>query len=319
MVTGAGGFIGSHLSEKLVELGAQARCFVRYNSQGSCGWLTSSSCHSEMEIYYGDIRDQESVLRACKGADVIFHLAALIGIPYSYESPRSYVQTNIEGTLNVLEAARLLGTQRIICTSTSEVYGSALYVPIDEKHPLQGQSPYSATKIGADKVAESYHLSFGVPLSIARPFNTYGPRQSTRAVIPTIISQALTNSAVNLGNLNTSRDFNFVSDTVNGFLTLAETPETIGKTLNLGSGLETTILELSKLIFDLLGKDCSINVEERRLRPDLSEVERLCADSRLATELTGWTSRVGLREGIAQTIGWMEQNLDTYLIGTYAL
>jgi dTDP-glucose 4,6-dehydratase len=272
-----------------------------------------------MEIYYGDIRDQESVLRACKGADVIFHLAALIGIPYSYESPRSYVKTNIEGTLNVLEAARLLGTQRLICTSTSEVYGSALYVPIDEKHPLQGQSPYSATKIGADKIAESYHLSFGLPLSIARPFNTYGPRQSTRAVIPTIISQALTNSAVNLGNVDTSRDFNFVSDTVDGFLALAETSETIGKTLNFGSGIETTILELSKIIFDLLGKNCSIDVKESRLRPDSSEVERLCANSRLTTELTGWTSTVSLREGIAQTIDWIEQNLDTYSIGTYAL
>jgi NAD dependent epimerase/dehydratase len=319
LVSGAGGFIGSHLAERLAELGAETRCYVRYTSHGSCGWLANSPHRSQFEIHYGDIRDCESVIRASKGMDVIFHLAALIGIPYSYNSPRSYVQTNIEGTLNVLEAARLHGIERLICTSTSEVYGSAQYVPIDESHPLQGQSPYSATKIGADKIAESYYLSFGLPVTIARPFNTYGARQSARAVIPAIITQALSQSSIKLGNLNATRDFNFVSDTVEGFLAVAETPATIGKTLNFGSGTETPIGELAETILDLIGKRCPIHVEEARLRPESSEVERLCADSRLLSDITGWKSRISLREGLARTIDWMERNLDTYPIGIYAV
>ena len=319
LVTGAGGFIGSHLAERLAQLGARTRCFLRYTSQGSLGWLSSSPLCPELEIIHGDIRDYESVYNALEGVDVIFHLAALIGIPYSYHSPRSYVQTNIDGALNVLEAARRHGTERLVCTSTSEVYGSAVYVPIDENHPLQGQSPYSATKIGADKIAESYHLSFGLPISIARPFNTYGPRQSSRAVIPAIITQALAQSSVKLGNLHTTRDFNFVSDTVEGFIAIAETPATIGKTLNIGSGTETSIRELTELIYELIGTKRPVEMDEQRVRPKDSEVQRLCANSLLMTELTKWRPRVPLREGILQTIEWVEQNLNQYSIGSYCI
>lgn len=319
LVTGAGGFIGSHLAERLAGLGARTRCFLRYTSQGSLGWLSASPLRSEMEIVHGDVRDYESVLHAAKDADIIFHLAALIGIPYSYHSPRSYVQTNIDGTLNVLEAARRNDTERLVCTSTSEVYGSAQYVPIDERHPLQGQSPYSATKIGADKIAESYYLSFGLPVSIGRPFNTYGPRQSTRAVIPTIITQALAQSFVKLGNLHTTRDFNFVSDTVDGFLAIAESPATIGKTLNIGSGVEMSIRELAETIFELIRTECPVDIEEARLRPEASEVDRLCADSSLLSQLTPWRPRVSLREGLLQTIEWIGKNLDQYAVGSYSI
>ena len=319
LVTGAGGFIGSHLAERLAQLGARTRCFLRYTSQGSLGWLSASPLRSELEIIHGDIRDYESVFQAAKDVDVIFHLAALIGIPYSYHSPRSYVQTNIEGTLNVLEAARRHETERLICTSTSEVYGSALYVPIDENHPLQGQSPYSATKIGADKIAESYHLSFDLPVSIARPFNTYGPRQSSRAVIPTIITQALAQPSVKLGNMHTTRDFNFVSDIVEGFIAIAETPATIGKTLNIGSGTETSIRDLTDVIFELIGAKCPVEIDESRLRPEASEVDRLCASSLLLSELTTWRQKIALREGLTRTIEWIGQNLGTYSIGSYAI
>ena len=319
LITGAGGFIGSHLAERLAQLGARIRCFLRYNSQGSLGWLSASPLRQEFEIMHGDIRDYESVVEAAKDADIIFHLAALIGIPYSYHSPRSYVQTNIEGTLNVLEAARRHETERLICTSTSEVYGSALYVPIDENHPLQGQSPYSATKIGADKIAESYHLSFDLPVSIARPFNTYGPRQSSRAVIPTIITQALAQPSVKLGNMHTTRDFNFVSDIVEGFIAIAETPATIGKTLNIGSGTETSIRDLTDVIFELIGAKCPVEIDESRLRPEASEVDRLCASSLLLSELTTWRQKIALREGLTRTIEWIGQNLGTYSIGSYAI
>jgi NAD dependent epimerase/dehydratase len=319
LVTGAGGFIGSHLAERLVQLGAKTRCFLRYTSQGSAGWLASSPVRSELEIIHGDVRDYESVLHAVEGIDVIFHLAALVGIPYSYQSPRSYVQTNIEGTLNVLETARRRETERIVCTSTSEVYGSALCVPIDENHLLQGQSPYSATKIGADKIAESYRLSFSLPVSIARPFNCYGPRQSSRAVIPTIITQALAQSSVKLGNLHTTRDFNFVSDTVEGFIAIAETPATIGRTLNIGSGTETSIRELTEVIFDLIGTKSPIEIEEQRVRPETSEIDRLCANSLLLSQLTTWRPKVPLRDGLTRTIEWIDQNLEAYSVGNYAI
>ncbi|MCL2661632.1 MAG: GDP-mannose 4,6-dehydratase [Acidobacteriaceae bacterium] len=319
LVTGAGGFIGSHLAEQLACLGARTRCLLRYTSQGSQGWLQTSRLRSELEIVHGDIRDVESVLRVAKDADVIFHLAALIGIPYSYHSPRSYVETNIEGTLNILEAARRYGTERVICTSTSEVYGSAQYTPIDENHRLQGQSPYAATKIGADKIVESYYCSFGVPTSIARPFNTYGPRQSSRAVIPAIMTQALTQPAVKLGNLAATRDFNFVSDTVDGFIAIAEIPETIGKTLNIGSGTETSIRELAEMIFDVLGTRRPIDCEEIRLRPEASEVDRLCASSLLLHQYTAWKPTVSLREGLVRTAEWIGQNLDAYSIGSYVI
>ena len=319
LVTGAGGFIGSHLAERIAQLGARTRCYLRYTSQGSLGWLAASPVRSELEIIHGDIRDYESVLQAAKDVDVIFHLAALVGIPYSYHSPRSYLQTNIEGTLNVLEAARRHETERLVCTSTSEVYGSALYVPIDENHLLQGQSPYSATKIAADKITESYHRSFGLPVSIARPFNAYGPRQSSRAVIPTIVTQALAQSSVKLGNLHTTRDFNFISDTVEGFIAIAEASAATGKTLNIGSGAETSIRELTEAIFDLIGTKCSVDIEEQRLRPEASEVDRLCADSSLLRQLTSWEPRVPLREGLAQTVEWIGRNLETYSIGNYAI
>ncbi len=319
LVTGAGGFIGSHLAERVAQLGARTRCFLRYNSQGSLGWLSASPLRSEMEIIHGDIRDGESVFNAAKDVDIIFHLAALIGIPYSYNSPRSYVQTNIEGTLNVLESARRLGTERLVCTSTSEVYGSAQYVPIDESHVLQGQSPYSATKIGADKIAESYHLSFGLPVSIARPFNTYGPHQSGRAVIPTIVTQALAQPSVKLGNVHTTRDFNFVSDTVEGFIAIAETPATIGKTLNIGSGTETSIRELIGMILELTGTKCEIDLEQARVRPEASEVDRLCANSLLLNQLTGWAPTVSLRDGLKRTIEWIGQNLELYPVGSYVV
>lgn len=319
LITGAGGFIGSHLAERLTQLGVRTRCFLRYSSQGSLGWLQASALRSEMEIVHGDIRDSESVLRAAKGADVIFHLAALIGIPYSYHSPRSYVQTNVEGMLNVLEAARRHDVRRIICTSTSEVYGSAIRVPIDENHPLKGQSPYSATKIGADKLAESYHLSFGLPVSIARPFNTYGPRQSSRAVIPAIITQALTNPSVKLGNLHTTRDFNFVTDTAEAFLAIAESSETIGRTLNIGSGTETAICELVELISELTGTRIAVDVEEMRVRPEASEVDRLCANSQQLRQLTGWGPLISLRDGLGRTIEWVSQHLEEFPVGSYAI
>ncbi len=319
LITGAGGFIGSHLAERIAQLGAKTRCFLRYNSQGSLGWLANSPWLSELEIIHGDIRDYESVFHATKDIDVIFHLAALIGIPYSYHSPRSYVHTNIDGTLNILESARRHGAERLICTSTSEVYGSARYVPIDESHPLQGQSPYSATKIGADMIAESYYLSFALPLSIARPFNTYGPRQSSRAVIPTIITQALTQTSVKLGNLRSTRDFNFVSDTVEGFIAIAETDAAIGKTVNIGSGIEVSILDLSEMIFDLIGGNHTVDVEDLRMRPKASEVDRLCAQSNLLQQMTTWRPRVPLREGLEQTIEWIAQNLNQYSIGSYTV
>jgi NAD dependent epimerase/dehydratase len=319
LVTGAGGFIGSHLVERLVELGADVRALVRYTSTGHAGWLDSSSVRSDVDVVLGDIRDFDSVQSAMRDRDVVFHLAALIGIPYSYRAAQSYVRTNIEGTLNVLQAARDLATERVVCTSTSEVYGNARYVPINEEHPLQGQSPYSASKIGADKIAESYYLSFGLPVSIVRPFNTYGPRQSTRAVIPTIITQALSGSEVRVGSLSPTRDFNYVTDTVEGFLCAASEPQAIGKTINFGSGVEISIGDLARLIGRLLGKDLTLVSEEQRVRPENSEVERLCADSSLAQQLLGWRPRVSLEEGLRQTITWMEDNLGNYRIKEYAV
>lgn len=319
LITGAGGFIGSHLAEHIAQLGARTRCFLRYTSQGSLGWLAGSPLRSELEIVYGDVRDYESVVRAAQDVDIIFHLAALVGIPYSYHSPRSYVQTNIGGTLNILEAARRHGAERLICTSTSEVYGSAMYMPMDEKHALHAQSPYSATKIGADKIAESYQLSFAIPVSIARPFNCYGPRQSSRAVIPTIITQALTQSSVNLGSIHTTRDFAFVSDTVKGFIAIAENPSTIGTALNIGSGTQTSICELVEIIFDLIGAERPVEVDEQRLRPKASEVDRLCADTTSLRQLSGWEPKVTLREGLTRTIDWVRNHLGSYSIGGYTI
>lgn len=312
LVTGAGGFIGSHLAERMVQEGARVRALVHYNALGGRGWLDGSPFADQMEVLAGDITDRDSVRRAMEDQEVVFHLAALIAIPYSYRAPESYVRTNINGTLNVLQSARDLGTSCVVHTSTSEVYGSAQYVPIDEQHPLQGQSPYSASKIGADKMAEAFYRSFDVPVVTVRPFNTFGPRQSGRAVIPTIISQCLQQGEVHLGNLTATRDMNFVANTVDGFVRAAQTPAAIGQTVNLGSGREISIGDLAALIAQLTGIDFDVESESDRLRPEKSEVNRLLADHTLATGLLGWTPRVSLEEGLEKTISWIRENLDRY-------
>ena len=319
LVTGAGGFIGSHLTERLVELGAKTRAFVRYSSTGSWGWLDQSQQKQDIEVVLGDIRDQDTVIHALAGVDVVFHLAALIAIPYSYQAPLSYVRTNVEGTLNVLQAAQRAESEMVVHTSTSEVYGTARTVPIDENHPLQGQSPYSASKIGADKIAESFHLSFGLPVVTVRPFNTYGPRQSARAVIPTIITQALNGSEIRLGNLEPTRDLNFVADTVEGFIKAAETPKAIGETINLGSGREISIRDLAALILKLMNLDIPIALEGARVRPENSEVDRLLADSRKGQSILGWTPKYSLEQGLAATVEWIRENSERYRTGIYVI
>ena len=322
LVTGSDGFIGSHLVEMLVEKGCRVKSFVYYNSFNSWGWLDTipEDKLSEVEIFTGDIRDPNCVKTAVNRVDVVFHLAALIGIPFSYYSPDSYVDTNIKGTLNVLQACRDYDIERVIVTSTSEVYGSAQYVPINEKHPLQGQSPYSATKIGADAIADSFYKSFDLPVVIARPFNTYGPRQSARAVIPTIITQLLNgNENILLGSLHPTRDFTFVSDTVEAFIRIAESDEVCGKTFNIGSGFEISIGELTKSIARLISKDHDIILDEQRMRPQKSEVERLWADSTLAQNAFGWIPKVSIEEGLQRTIKWISANLDKYDIGAYTI
>jgi len=319
LVTGAGGFIGSHLTEALVKAGADVRAFVHYNSLDRPGWLEDSSLRAGMRIIAGDICDRDSLRDAAKGVDVIFHLAALIAIPYSYHAPTSYVRTNIEGTLNALSIAREIGVERIVHTSTSEVYGSARYVPIDEKHPLQGQSPYSASKIGADKIAESFYCSFNVPVVTVRPFNTFGPRQSARAVIPTIITQCLTTGKISLGNLHPTRDFNYVSNTVEGFLAAASSLGSAGGTFNIGSGREISIGDLVNLVGKIANRPIEVSPDSQRLRPERSEVDRLLASNALAAEQLGWQPKVSLEEGLALTIGWIKANMDSYRPGTYVL
>ncbi len=318
LVTGAGGFIGSALTNRLASLGARTRAFVRYNSAGSWGWLDRLPIKHEIDVRAGDIRDPDTLKAACQDVDTVFHLAALIAIPYSYTSPLSYIRTNVEGTLNVLQAAHDAGVRLVVHTSTSEVYGSARYVPIDEEHPLRGQSPYSASKIAADKVAESFHLSFGRPIVTVRPFNTFGPRQSARAVIPSIITQALTESVLRLGSLTPTRDFNYVEDTVDGFIRAAEVPAAIGEVINLGSGIETSVADVARLVLELIGKQIPIVSEPERVRPEASEVVRLCASADKAARLLGWTPQYGLRGGLAETIRWVEQNLEHYRTGIYA-
>jgi dTDP-glucose 4,6-dehydratase len=317
LVTGAGGFIGSHLAERLVQQGAQTRALVRYVSTGSRGFLDDSLLANEMQIIAGDIRDAELIARACDGVDVVFHLAALIAIPYSYEAPSSYVQVNIQGTLNVLEAARRAGVGRVVQTSTSEVYGTARTVPIDESHPLQGQSPYSASKIGADKLAESFFCSFQTPVTIVRPFNTFGPRQSARAVIPTIITQALTQPEVRLGSLEPTRDLNYVDDTVSGFLQCAAADRAVGQVINLGSGREISIGDLARLILGMIGRDVPIVCESQRQRPAGSEVERLLASAARARDIAGWSPRFTLEQGLERTIAWIRQHPEVYRVGGY--
>lgn len=312
LVTGAGGFIGSHLAEQLVQLGATTRAFVHYNSSGKAGWLETSPYKPQIDAVLGDITDRDCVMKAMQGCAVVFHLAALIGIPYSYHAPVSYVNTNIYGTLNILQSARELNIERVIHTSTSEVYGTAKYVPMDEKHPLQGQSPYAATKIGADKLAEAYYFSFGLPVTTVRPFNTYGPRQSARAVIPTIITQCLYGNVVCLGALSPRRDLNYVADTVNGFIAAAENKGVEGKTINLGSGREISIGDLVQMVAHLMGKPIQVECDEERVRPVGSEVERLCASNSLANEILGWKPIFDLESGLALTIAWIQEHAEYF-------
>lgn len=317
LVTGAGGFIGSHLTERLVEVGARTRALVHYNALGTWGWLDHSPLRNDIEVIAGDICDRDSLRQAMQGVEVVFHLAALIAIPYSYHAPASYVRTNVEGTLNVLQVARELVVERVVHTSTSEVYGTARYVPMDEAHPLQGQSPYSASKIGADKLAEAFHASFNLPVVTIRPFNTFGPRQSARAVIPTIISQCLTRETVRLGSLHPTRDLNYVANIVEGFLKAALIPAAVGRAINLGSGREISIGEVAEMIGRLAGRPVNIESDARRLRPDKSEVERLLADNTLARTLLGWQPTLSLEEGLERTIAWMQQNLERYRPDVY--
>lgn len=324
LVTGADGFIGSHLVERLLRQGCKVRAFVFYNSFNSWGWLDTlpKETLKQIEVVAGDIRDPYGVRVAVKDMDVVFHLAALIAIPFSYHSPDAYVDTNIKGTLNILQAAREYGTGRVLITSTSEVYGTAQYVPIDEKHPFQGQSPYSASKIGADRIAESFYRSFNVPVTIARPFNTYGPRQSARAVIPTVITQLLRNVAeVRLGSLAPTRDFNYVEDTCEGMIALTQCDRAVGREVNIGSGSEISIGDVTKLILELIGLSIKIVSEDIRHRPERSEVERLVCDNRLIQELTGWTPKISLREGLKKTIAWFKEarNLEKYKYDIYNL
>lgn len=317
LVTGAGGFIGSHLAERLVGEGARVRAFVHYNALGRAGWLDASPVATQMEIVAGDIADPWSVREAMRGIDVVFHLAALIAIPYSYQAPQSYLRTNAEGTLNILQAARDLGTTRVVHTSTSEVYGTARSVPIDEDHPLQGQSPYSASKIAADKLAESFHRSFALPVTTVRPFNTFGPRQSLRAVIPTIVTQLLDGETVKLGHLAPTRDLTYVSDTAGGFLAAGAAAGAEGQVFNLGAGREISIGDLARMIGALMGRTPRIETEDVRLRPEASEVERLLSDNRRMRGATGWTPLVGLEEGLQRTIDWIKANRDRYQRGAH--
>lgn len=319
LVTGAGGFIGSHLCERLVELGANVRAFAEYNSLGSWGWLDESPRRGELEVVLGDVRDADSIASAAGGIDTVFHLAALIAIPFSYEAPLAYLQANAIGTANVLRAAQRAGCRRVVHTSTSEVYGTARYVPIDEAHPLQAQSPYAASKIAADKLAESFHLSFGVPVSTLRPFNTYGPRQSARAVIPTIVTQALAGQTVALGNVKPTRDFTYVTDVVEAFVQISDCEAAVGRVVNAGSGQEISIGSLAERIEELVERRLPVEHDPERVRPADSEVERLCADASLARELFGWGPTVNLEDGLRATVAWITENLDHYRVGVYTL
>ena len=314
LVTGAGGFIGSHLVEALVREGRRVRAFVRYNGRGDAGQLRflPAETRREAEVVFGDLRDANAVQDAARGVDVLYHLGALIGIPYSYVHPRETVDTNVTGTLNVLCAARERGVRRVVHTSTSEVYGTARTVPITEAHPLQGQSPYSASKIGADMLAESFHRAFGLPVVTIRPFNTYGPRQSMRAVIPTIAVQALRGDVVRLGSLAPTRDLNFVTDTVDGFVRAGSAPGVEGRLMNLARDEETTIGALAEKIVAIVGRPVRIETDASRLRPEGSEVLRLRGDSSLARELLGWSPAVPLDEGLRRTVAWVRENLDAY-------
>ncbi|MGG0655030.1 NAD-dependent 4,6-dehydratase LegB [Rummeliibacillus pycnus] len=326
LVTGADGFIGSHLTEELVSQGYDVRAFVNYNSFNSWGWLdsTDKEIKENLDVFSGDIRDPFGVKEAMKGCSHVLNLAALIAIPYSYHSPATYIDTNINGALNIVQAARELGVEKVVQTSTSEVYGTALYVPIDEEHPLQGQSPYSASKIGADQMAISFYRSFDTPVSIIRPFNTYGPRQSARAVIPTIISQlANGKETIKLGAISPTRDFNFVKDTVSGFISVMKSEKSIGEVINIGSNYEVSIGETAEMIADIMNVNLTIETDEQRLRPEKSEVNRLWAENKKAKELLGWQpqygGKEGFRKGLEETIEWFTNphNLAQYKADVY--
>ena len=320
LVTGAEGFIGSHLTELLVNEGYDVRAMVQYNSFNNWGWIDTfdKETKDKLDIFLGDVRDPNGVRTAMEGVDAVFHLAALIAIPYSYHSPDMYVDTNIKGTLNILQAARDLGTKRILVTSTSEVYGTAQYVPIDEKHPYQGQSPYSATKIGADRLAESFYRSFNLPVTIVRPFNTYGPRQSARAVIPTIITQLLSGKEeIKLGSLTPTRDFNYVKDTARGFLEIYKSDKTIGEEINIATQREISIGDLANELIRQINPNARIICDEQRVRPEKSEVNRLLGCNEKIKRLTNWTPQYTFEEGLAETIKFLRNNLDKYKVDIY--
>jgi dTDP-glucose 4,6-dehydratase len=321
LVTGGGGFIGSHLTETLVKSGSHVRAFLHYNSRNDNGFIKEfpSKIKEQVDIFYGDIRELATVRQAIRDIDVVFNLAALVGIPYSYKNPQEVVGTNTIGTLNVLIAAKDEEIKKVIQTSTSEVYGSAAYVPIDEKHPLQPQSPYAASKIGSDSLALSFFLSYDLPVSIIRPFNTYGPRQSARAVIPVIITQALTRKKIRLGNLYPTRDFTYVSDTVDGFIKIAASDKSIGEVINIGSGTEISIGDLVKTILEILGEEVEIKTDSIRERPGKSEVSRLCVDNQKAKDLIGWVPKVKLEEGLHKTIEYITQNINLYNLKRYII
>jgi dTDP-glucose 4,6-dehydratase len=328
LVTGADGFIGSHLTETLVRSGHDVRAFAFYNSFNSWGWLDSLDevVLKSMDVFCGDVRDPHGVKEAMKGCDVVLHLAALIAIPYSYHSPDAYVDTNVKGTLNILQAARELGVEKIVHTSTSEVYGTAKFVPITEEHPLQGQSPYSATKIGADQLAISFHRSFGLPVGIIRPFNTFGPRQSARALIPTIITQIASGQRrIKLGSLFPTRDFTFIRDTVRGFIDFAQSDASVGQVINIGSGFEISVGDTAKMIAELMGEKIDIQTDEARIRPADSEVERLFAGNARAKEMLGWSPQYssldGMKRGLEETIQWFKNpaHLSRYKVDRYNL
>src|SRR3990172_5839348 len=318
LITGAGGFIGSHLTENCVKLGYKVKAFVHYNSKNNWGWLENSSCKKDIEVVSGDIRDFDSVSDAMKGCDEVFHLAALIGIPYSYVSPLAYIRTNVEGTYNVLEAARKQNLSNIIVTSTSETYGTAQYVPIDEKHPMVGQSPYSASKIGADQMAISYFRSFDLPVKIVRPFNTYGPRQSARAIIPTIISQILNGQKnLKLGNTTPTRDLTFVKDTANGFIEISKSSKLNGEITNIGLNEEISVGDLANAIAEIIGKKITIQSDEQRVRPTSSEVERLMCNNEKIKKNTLWKAKYDLKRGLTETVDWLKDNLQSYKADIY--
>ena len=322
LVTGAGGFIGSHLTEELVRQGEEVRAFVRYNSRDDRGLLDDlpEKVRKEIEVFPGDLKDPDAVKKAIKGCSRVFHLGALIAIPYSYAHPFDFIQTNVIGTAHLLNAClEAESIERIIHTSTSEVYGTARYVPIDEKHPLQAQSPYAASKIGADKLAESYSLSFGLPIATIRPFNTFGPRQSLRAIIPTVISQAISGKRIRLGNMKPRRDFLYVKDTVRGFIQIGKCDEAIGRVVNVGAGRDISIEELAAKIVDFTGAKSKVKVDDSRIRPEKSEVMQLLSDTGLARKLFGWAPKYTFEEGLRETIEWYRENLSRFRVGSYPL